>query len=83
MLYFNGFDIDGTPCKVEEYGSDIGIVNVNGRRYQAIRLAASTYMATNGQIYAANQNNCISYATPEWTGWARRQMYSMGFLPNF
>lgn len=83
MMYFNGFDINGNSCKVEEYGNDKGIVNVNGRRYQAVRLAPSTYMGTNGQVYAAKQNNCYTYATLEWTNWARRQMYSMGFLPDF
>ncbi len=83
MVRFNAYDKNGTPCQVEEYGNDIGLVITSKRAYQAVRLASSTYMGTDGQIYAANRNNCFTYMTPEWVGWARRKMYSVGYLPEF
>lgn len=83
MSRFNGFDIDGNICEVQEYKNDIGIVTVNGTTYHAIRLAQSTYMGDNGRVYAANRDNCYLYTTPEWINWARCQMYSKGILPNF
>lgn len=83
MGYFYGFDLQGNSYKVMELGNDIGSVVVNGKEFQAVRLAPSTYMDIRGRIYAANQNNCFSYSGSEWTNWARRKMYSMGIPPNF
>lgn len=83
MSYFNGFDSYGNSYRVEEYGNDIGMVVIGVGKLKAVRLAPSTYMGTNGQVYAANQNNCSVYSSPQWVNWARNKMYSLGFLPEF
>ncbi len=83
MTYFDGFDINGNPCRIEETGNGTGFVRAYESGYLAVRLAASTYMATNGQVYAASRGNCSSYATPEWRNWAKRQMYAFGLQPDF
>ena len=83
MYGFNGFDINGKSCFVDEQGHDIGVVHSDKGVIQAIRLDPSVYMDTDGKIYAAFQKNCTKYATTEWFDWARRKMLSLGYKPNF
>lgn len=83
MYGFNGFNIDGQECFVDEMGNDIGYVHLGGRVIQAIRLSSSVYMGTDGKVYAANRQKCQTYTTDEWYNWARRKMLSIGFQPRF
>lgn len=83
MIYFDGYDIDGNRCRIQEFGNEIGFVTSYSGGYQAVRLAASVYMATNGRVYASTIQNCSTYATKQWHDWARRKMLAVGFSPKF
>lgn len=83
MFYFDGYDIYGNSCRVQEPGGGIGFVMAQRGGFQAIRLAPSVYMATNGEVYASTQQKCSEYSTIEWQNWARREMRLAGWHPEF
>lgn len=72
MMYFNGYDINGKPCRVEEYGNDAGYVRAYASVCQVIRIAPSTYVETNGIVYASSQVKCAGYTTPENLNFAKK-----------
>lgn len=83
MVYFDGYDINGKPCRVEEYGNDMGFVRAYERGCQAVRIASSTYVGTNGKVYASSQANCIRYTTKRDIDLAKAKMIQFGFEPEF
>ena len=83
MMYFDGYDIDGRPCRVEEFGNDIGYVRAYDRGCQAVRIDSSTYVGTNGKVYASSQAKCANYTTQGNLNYAKKKMIQCGFMPEF
>lgn len=79
MVYFEGYDIDGISCRVEEMGNDVGLVSSYQGCFQAVRVAPSTYIATNGKVYGSTQQKCIDYSTPRYFNYAKNKMRDLGW----
>lgn len=83
MNGFEGYDIDGNGCRVDEMGNEVGIVSSVEGIFQAVRISSSTYIGTNGKVYSASREKCRTYSTPENFQWAKRQLVARGIQPWF
>ena len=78
------YDKDGNISRLNETpGRELAMVISSKGGIFAIRVAAGTYVGTDGKVYSTIRNNCILYSTQEWLNWARRQLQKLNCQPTF
>jgi len=83
---FNGVDINGVPAIVEEMwsGPEIALIKTSDQGgVVAIRISSSTYIGTNGKVYAMNVSKAQQYNTLANLAWAKKELTKCGHICRY
>jgi len=72
--WFNAYDTKGNSVIVEEYPPERALVKTSEGNRKAVRIATSTYIDANGEVYSTSQSRSIEFATPENIAWAKKNL---------